>query len=54
MNKPKRLTGGQFFVDVTNDSKEVQTFVFDTKEELETYIRDAVKVGTKIVSRGEY
>ena len=49
----KRLSEGKYFVDVLGENNSVSRHVFDTKDELNKYIKVTMKVGSKIVSRGE-
>ena len=49
----KRLSEGKYFVDVLGANNSVSRQVFDTESELNEYIKVTIKVGNKIVSRGE-
>ena len=49
----KGLSEGKYFVDVLGANNSVTRQVFDTEDELNEYIKVTIKVGNKVVSRGQ-
>jgi len=50
----KRLTGGQYYVEMEIAEKVISRFVFDNKEDYEGFIESMKKEGNKIIAQGEY
>ena len=50
----KRLSGGQYYVEMKIAENVISRFTFDNKEDYEGFIKSMKKEGNKIIAQGEY
>ena len=50
----KRLTGGQYYVEMEIAENVISRFTFDNKEDYELFIKSMKKNGNKITAQGEF
>ena len=50
----KRLTGGQYYVEMEIAENVISRFVFDNKEDYEGFIKSMKEEGNKITAQGEF
>ena len=50
----KRLSGGQYYVEMEIAEKVISRFVFDNKEDYEGFIKSMKEEGNKITAQGEF
>ena len=50
----KRLTGGQYYIEVKVAEKTTARYVFDDKESYETALKCMIEDGEKITAQGEF
>ena len=50
----KRLSGGQYYVEMEIADNVTSRFVFDNKEDYLGFVKSMIEDGNKIVGQGEY
>ena len=50
----KRLTGGQYYVEMKLADNVTSRFTFDNKDDYEGFIKSMKREGNKIVAQGEF